>query len=266
MTFSEYKAIPALNASAIKAGATSMLHMRREMTRTVDEPTDAMRLGTLIHAVILEPDSVRERFPIWAGTRSGNAWKEFAAANPDYAMPNWMLLSHRVRREVYSNDRACDLLDAATVEVPIRWQHPTIGACKARLDGIAADGRLFDVKSTKCISSWLRGFEREGMDIQFGWYRDGWKRACEGPVRPFRVIVCETQEPFDVAVWRVPEVALQKGLEKAVDIAERYRACEESGVFPGVQGDDEEMPLSDWYGGPANVDLDDVMPMDAADL
>jgi hypothetical protein len=269
MTFPEYKAIPAISASAIKQGATSMLHMHREMTRTDDDPTDAMRLGTLIHAQILEPETVVDKYAVWdGGIKRGHAWENFEEhhAGEEIVTLAEFCKALYVATKVRQNDRAKALLDGAKVEVPIRWHHPTIGACKGRLDGVASDDRLFDVKSTKSISSWLRRFERDGSDIQFGWYRDGWLRACGRPARPFWVIICETQEPWDVAAWRIPEVALQKGLEKAVAIAERYRACEASGVFPGVQGDAEEMPLSEWYGGPANVDLDDVMPMDAADL
>jgi hypothetical protein len=80
------------------------------------------------------------------------------------------------------------------------------------------------------------------------------------------LIVAETCEPYDVAAWRVPAIAIDGGLETAVRIATEYRACERAGVFPGVQSDDVELPLPPWYVGPQNGDLDSIMPMDANDL
>jgi len=49
LSFDEYRAIEAINASAIKKGQISMLHMRQEITRESTPPTPAMQWGSVIH-------------------------------------------------------------------------------------------------------------------------------------------------------------------------------------------------------------------------
>jgi hypothetical protein len=265
MSFAEYRAILAINASALKQGRISMLHMRHEMTRADDDPTDAMSLGTLLHAAILEPDTLPHRFAVWdGGARRGKDWELFKSSNAErnIVTADWMALAVKASSRVWANDRARGLLDGATVEKPVLWTHPQCGACKARLDGIARDGRLFDIKTCRQIGAFSRQFASLGYDIQCGWYADGWKRST-GQARDMWLIVVETVAPYDVACWRVPAIAMQRGLELAVEIGTEYRACKANGVYPGVQGaDDTDMPLPEWYVGPGDVDLDDIMPMD----
>jgi len=55
MDFTEYRNAEGINASAIKKGRTSLLHMRAEMLRETNKPTPAMMLGTNIHSAVLEP-------------------------------------------------------------------------------------------------------------------------------------------------------------------------------------------------------------------
>ncbi len=269
MTHDEYRSINALNASAIKVGRVSMLHMRHAITHPTTA-TDAMKLGTLIHCAVLEPGELDSRYVVWeGGRRAGKEWAAFAedaeTRGLEVVTSTALHVGMTVAASIRANKRAVALLEGAETERALFWEHPEIGPCKARLDAIAATGELADIKTCRDIASFTRQFERHGHDLQAGWYRDGWRRTTGQRAPAFWLIVAETEAPFDVAVWRVPEVALQAGLERAEAIAKRYRECEATGEFPGIQ-DSEEMPLPDWYAGPETVDLDNVMPMEAGDL
>ena len=79
----DYRADPGLNASIIKHGlgeGGSLAAMRWAMDNP-KEPTDAMDLGTLLHALVLEPDTFPDRVAIWDGDKRGKAYAEFEAAN-----------------------------------------------------------------------------------------------------------------------------------------------------------------------------------------
>jgi len=52
MEFNEYKNINAINASSIKAGRKSMMHMHASFNRANDKDSAARRWGRLAHMAI----------------------------------------------------------------------------------------------------------------------------------------------------------------------------------------------------------------------
>jgi len=97
ISFADYKRIDAVNNSSLKAMAKSPKHYRHYRDNPEDPdktPSDAMVLGTAVHAAVLEPDRLPLDFVIWSGptlpaghvvwhggNRRGKAWEEFKAAN-----------------------------------------------------------------------------------------------------------------------------------------------------------------------------------------
>ena len=57
MTYEEYAELPGINATSIKAGVKSMLHMHHCMTGGGHKETPALRWGKLVHLAVLEPGS-----------------------------------------------------------------------------------------------------------------------------------------------------------------------------------------------------------------
>jgi RecB family exonuclease len=76
----DYHADPAVSASHIKAVMQSPYHYWSRFLnpqRPVVEPTAAMRFGSLVHCVVLEPDEVSKRYGV-CGPRNTKAGKEQA--------------------------------------------------------------------------------------------------------------------------------------------------------------------------------------------
>lgn len=248
-----YFDIPAVSATAIKAGARSMLHMHAVMTEGSKADSSTMRWGRLIHAAILESARFASNARIYDGIKRGKDWDAFRALSPDEDMilkTDEFDYLMAIKRAVIANHHAAQLIIGAKTEVVLQWSGD-YGDAKAKLDGIAADGALFDVKTMTDIrpDRFARQFVSLGYDLQCGWYIEAAVNSTgAGDDTPFYIIGIESDPPHDVAVYRVPRMAIEIGRKRARDIARRYRQCEAVGRFPGVQEGVKELVLPEWYG------------------
>lgn len=249
LPFDQYRAIPALNASAIKAGRTSMKHMRHAIT-CESEPSSAMAKGTLIHAMMFEPN-FWQNVVVTDENRNSKAFKEFALAN-EYKT---ILKSEQVEelrainRSILDNQDIVNLLARCKFEVAAEWTRDGIGPCKCRFDALADDHSFFmDLKTCSAIEPRSVGsqFVSLGYDIQYGWYADGLRHIANKRAKVYQINV-ETSAPYDVTIDEVYTEACTEGLETALDIALRYRECERQGVYPGVRSYIAKMELPTWY-------------------
>ena len=229
-----YRATKAINASAIKAGAKSLLHMHHALTHE-RKASPAMHWGTLVHAMLLEgPD----QFAIFEGVKRGKAWDEFQAAcpAPHIVSPDQMADLLDVLERVAKNpdtDFLCRV--DAQKEFPLTWEEPGIGPCKALPDWFFF-GHLVDVKNAKDIgeraytaSSW-----NAGTHLQFAWYRRGLKANGFNAQR-ISAVAIESAAPFDVALYHYDADLLNWSEKECLRICRDYIAAEKAGHFPGVQ-------------------------------
>ena len=261
-TFEEYRIHAGINASALKAGRVSMRHMRYVMTGGQRAATPSMRLGTLIHAAVLEPLLLMRLCRVWDGPKRGKDWTDFKseAAGMYIVTPGELDGLQSAVNAANNNEVARKLLSQTRHEVSCYWRDEDMGPCKARCDGVSEALGVLEVKSAANLDLRALGnqFVSMGYDIQCGWYREAALRSGASNSKQVHILYIESVPPFDCACWPVPERALTKGLELAREIALEYRAAERDGAFAGVQTDGD-FPLPDWYEG--DVDLDNIMPM-----
>ena len=265
LPFAQYRAIPALNASAIKAGRTSMLHMRHAI-QSETEATSAMARGTLIHSMVLDPNFWGQ-IVINDENRNSSLFKAFAKTFESKTILKTEQAEElrAIESAVKANKDAVDLLTRCAYEVTAEWLRSDCGACKARFDALANDHTFFiDLKTCSDISPRAVGsqFVSLGYDIQYGWYRDGLENITGKRAKVYQVNI-ETSTPYDVTVDEVYPEACDNGLQQAIEIATRYRECERSGVFPGVRGYIAKMELPQWY--MERLDLSGDLPMGLLD-
>ena len=67
----QYRALPLINQSAIKHGMRSMAHMKAYLDGEIKYTSDALSLGSLVHAVVLEEEYFADMYAI-AGPRLAN--------------------------------------------------------------------------------------------------------------------------------------------------------------------------------------------------
>lgn len=252
MTEHEYGALPGITASAIKAGKTSMEHMRMVMQRprTDDGTTPAMRWGKLAHMAILEPDRFATETAVWSGgRRAGKVWDQWQEDNAGKAHitedERFQLLA--MQSVVRQDSCAANLVrHCEDFEKAIQWDGGDgIGPAKARVDGCGigymgatgiCGGMLIEYKTCrelgKDASKFLRQAEGLGYQLQLAWY---WR----GLGRPEHVwcIAQESAEPYSVATIWVPAAVLEGALHEAEAIAKTYRIAEANGIFRGPAPD-----------------------------
>ena len=253
MTEQEYNALPGIRASAIKAGAVSMKHMRARILGQQEEQTDAKAWGLIVHGAILEPERFWQGVTIWKGglTKKGvlsmskatSAYEQFEAESTA-AGKTILTDSQRVTLEqcidaVWCKPAIADLLQASEHEVCRQWKDTAYGDGKCRLDGLCPGKFWVEVKTT-CADSldrYARQHYQMGYDLQLGWYSLG-----AGVDLPCRLIIVSNGAVPDAVLFKpIAEHVLAAGREDAVEIARRYRACEAAGIFAGMDGGEDEV-------------------------
>lgn len=256
----EYFALPAANASSLKAIRKSAAHMlapRRE--------SRAFDVGHAVHALVLEGlDAWRERHAIrpreFRDYRSKDAreWRdEQLAAGMTVLTWDDAELVKRIARNVSEHPAAVALLEASKPrhecrELTYVWEDETHRVpCKCRFDLVADADIGADLKTAVSAhhDEFARNAIRYGYDLQFAHYREGF-RAVEGrDLAAFMAIVVETEEPYGVAVYHITDEWLERGLwqrELAMaDWADWYAAGMPTDVPPYHQFV-TELPLPRW--------------------
>lgn len=247
MTREEYRAHPALNFSLAKHLLTSPAHFKAAQDEEQEE-TDAMRIGTLAHAMVLEGKDLRDLYAIKpAGmsfaTKEGKAWRD------DQTLP---ILKEEdaesipaIAEAIAKNPDAAGMLRGCTMrEHPIFFTLHGV-ECKALLDMAGTDSRVWvinDFKTSQDASP--RKFAKTAydmhLDMQAAWYSDGLAMA-EGLEDPplFYWTVTEKKKPFFNVVYQPDDETMANGRKKVEKALKRYQDCMKSGEWPmptkGVQ-------------------------------
>lgn len=254
ITDDEYFALPAVNASALKAFRKAPI-----LAITEREETAAMKLGKLVHCAILEPNELHERYTTTdlyrMGTKEWNSEEKTAneqgkllikTADMDDAM--------RIRDAVWKNKLARECLEGAETEIASVWSDKTTGLiCKAKADAINHKlGILIDVKTTADASpeEFPRSFAKYGYWLQESWYRWGFAENGFGSMdwikpTPFLFIAAEKTKPYLVCVHEMSKIHHERVYFEIKRLLGEYKAYMEKGLFPGYP-DYNRIDLPGW--------------------
>lgn len=237
----EYENLPGERWSQLKAMAISPRHYRHGIDTEDESESKAMRLGTALHTMVLEPATFMDRHPVFAGSRRGKAWDEFKAAHPDRDIltePEWFVV-HGMAESITTHPLAMEHLRHGLKERVLQWTDADTGLqCKGRCDSV--NGHLVELKTCNGMSFPHEKFEshavRLGYHGQLAFYSDG--LAAEGyePDMEPTMIVVESAPPFDVAVYSVKPEIIEAGRAMYKALLQRVKECTGSGQWPGVCG------------------------------
>ena len=158
MPFDDYCKIDAINASALKYGCKSILHMRTYINRKSEDQTSAMKMGTLLHAGLLEPEKRTSEIVVWKkewGRRGTKLYKAFCAENEGKEI---LTEDENDSVEMYlepirANSGAMAILSDCKSEVTLAWKNPLYGYGKARIDGFSERYGILEYKTTGNIEA-----------------------------------------------------------------------------------------------------------------
>lgn len=259
----------------------SPLHLKWALEHD-DYDSAALLLGRATHSATLEPDDFDARYsrpgPCVQVLKSGkNAGAQCPNGGKRYHLEvGWLCGQHqggldgpwddsRTVLPVEDYDAACAIRDnllahpsAGTLlradgyaELSVVWRDPRTGLrCKARFDKYAPrydGGVIADIKTTGDAS--LQAFERvvfnRGYFRKAAFYMAGAK-AVGLPVQHFVLLAAENVGPFAVAGYRLTEGAVSAGEEVLAAQLDSYKACVDSGEWPGYPAHIQDIAIPAW--------------------
>lgn len=236
-----YHAIEAMSASGAKKMLRSPRHYRL-MRETPNEPTAAMQFGSVVHAGVLEPETLESCVAVLPEVnRRTNAGKamiaDFEALNPGRILLDAAEYARALAciKAVHAHRGASTLLDGGEREVSLFWNDGRYGVpCKARLD-IRSHGGITDLKTTQDASP--EGFAKQISNllyhVQGAFYCSASEHALNESPRFFAFIAVESEPPHAVACYALPSNAILAGLHLVNRALERYAAALAAGEWPG---------------------------------
>jgi len=239
MTTEEYRAHPALNFSLAKNLLKSPAHFQAALTET-REPTSAMHIGTIAHAMILEGKVLADLCAIRPHgmsfvSKEGKAWKaeQTLPIISEDEESDLNLMTQAVRQNVYARSI---LMGCQHRETPLFASVMGV-ECKALLDCHGTDGEqwtICDLKTTQDASP--RGFARSvadmHYDLQVAWYSAILAKHEQIETPPFWTwIAVEKKAPFVNVVYTADQWH-ESGLRKLEIVLDRYKECSASGKWP----------------------------------
>jgi len=259
-----YRSDPSLSRGAILDLLRSPAHYyARHLAAdlAVEEPSDAMRLGTLVHLAILEPSAFKSTVAEGPDvSRATRIWKEAeaAAGGCELLKPAEMRKIVGIRDAVLAHPIARSIFGGPGLpEASYFWPRQITGRTaqgdgslwlRARPDFVTDDGFVVDLKTT--TDARAETFTRRAWDlgyhVQAALYLEGVSRynveAGLPAPRAFVIVAVETDPPFAVQVFAPDDGLLHLGAQ-AIDVAlSRFVECSAAGDWPSYSR--EIVPLS----------------------
>jgi len=256
----QYRALPLMNQSAIKHGMRSMAHMKAYMDGEIKFTSDALSLGSLVHAVVLEEEYFSDMYAIMPKidrrTKAGKqAYEDFLAVNADREIckeEDWET-AMKMRESVWSHPAAAPLLKRkGKAEQTITWNDPDSGIdCKGRID-LLLEGKgrqkpmIVDLKTTQDAGpDFAKSIAKFGYHMQAAFYQDGMmygeKRNCG-----FTIIAVEKTAPYAVGVYLMDKAALEQGRKNYKKVLTSWKNAVHSDSYPAYSSSPETLSLPDW--------------------
>ena len=257
--FADYLKIDAVSASALKEIRVSPRHYWRKRQRP-DQDCDAYRVGRAGHTAILEPDRFLREYVLWDAKAKNGSGKKAPRRGEQWDT----FLSMHAGKSILTDeqyDLALAMRDAArehpTVsrwlavpgkhEVTLIWDDPRTGVrCKARLDRVTADA-IDDVKTTNdpAPHKFAATAARLGYHVQAAHYSAGW-HTLTGELLPFRFLVAQSREAFDVVPYEATDDFMAQGEAEAASMLDLLIQCRERNEWPGISPEPVKLALPAW--------------------
>lgn len=266
LSFEEYAADPALNASKIVNMRRSAMYYKHMLDNPSPE-TPALALGKITHRMILEPDTVGEIVvwgkEDWQKVRNGKKWEDFQAehegktilTSKDYdavlSMSGYALDNKPIRHYAYAPGRT---------EVSMFWVHPGTGKrYKARLDKLIVDGDkrcIPDLKTTRDSRPWKFGMQAHslGYVIKMAHYWNGY-RILTGIEPAMKFLAIESKAPHESVVYDIPRDLIVSGLEELDELIWKIAECEKTNTWPPQEQYEVELTLPAFASAEADTEL-----------
>jgi exodeoxyribonuclease VIII len=275
INWDDYVAVRRMNPSTLVAGCKSMLRLKRAIDGGFPEETKAMRLGTGIHALLLEPEEFESRFcvvpsfnldaenlrapkrkdePIEDRRTDSKVTSYYKAKVAEFQSLNQG--KSFLDRTQYDQALACiealnsrkhfrELVHDSNKEVTVYGEIESV-PFKGRLD-LLHPTCICDLKTTFDVAQFGRTFTSLEYAFKLSIYRELVRQNTVG-LREVKVIAQETSGDFDNAMFVVPSDILDHAFNRVLLVVNQYKQAVADDVWPGWdRGEDEcEIEIPYW--------------------
>ena len=257
MPDAEYFAVDAASNSTLGRMKPTPAHCLAYLDSEEKEPTPAMAFGSLVHCVVLEPDSFTERYAIAPEginrrTNAGKAeWAEFEASTAGKIVitKEDSDTASAMADVVSLHPAASKLLGKGVAERAGFWIDEETGElCKSKFDFVNDAGYVVDYKTTidASIDEFSRSIAKFGYHRQQAIYKDGYTAIIGKPPKGFVFIAQEKKPPYAVGVFLLDEESEDQGREEYRELLKQYSACKNSNAWPAYPSTVQEISLPRW--------------------
>lgn len=234
----DYFSLPRLSPSGAKVLLKSPARYQHERLHPA-KPSAAMEFGTMLHALVLEPDAFAARYALAPDvdrrTKEGKAAAEqWNADNPGrvaVTSSDW----ERVHAMSLAVDRsgARSLMAGGEMERAIMWERDG-AALKAKLDCLGPD-HIVDLKTTSADDedSIQRAAWSYGYHISAAAYQEA-AETVTGRKLPKVFVFVTSAAPHDVVILEASQEFIDRGRELWDRAVRTYAACVEFHDWPGM--------------------------------
>ena len=250
MSDAEYFKARGISQSFLKAFKRSPAHALWQLKHP-KEPSEAMLIGTCLHALILENKRVFVALPESAKGAS-NAAKMVKSA---FYLENEgkIILSaddaakvEAMAESVLNHSGASTILGlGGESELSIFWEENGL-EMKGKIDRVNPFG-VIDVKTTKdaSLAEFAKSVYNFGYHVQAAHYLAG--AAANGlPCDDFIIIAVENEPPYCTALRKIDHVSIMEGEQERQELIQKYLKCVEKKHWPGYSDEIETVSIPKW--------------------
>lgn len=220
------------------------LFFKYYIAKTLDRPeaSESMALGSMVHTMLLEPETIDDRYRIKPDcdrrTKEGkaiySAFIESLPAGAEVITVDDLDKATACANALLAHDDLRSVLDATRSKSIIeqRFDFVVDGVdMRAKLDYLSLEANvIIDIKTTKDASpeEFAKSIANYGYHRQAALYREAVLQKCGIECRFIFAVVC-TEQPFDVAVYEPSDEVVALGMEEARKLLADFKARAESG-------------------------------------
>jgi len=242
-----YDGIQALNYSGSKELLKSPAHYQAYLNLEREE-TKALRMGSLIHCAVLQPELLNEKFVTAPEcdrrTKDGKATYEAfqASLKPGMTVVNYEesaechLIAAFARQAIKRADVTFEM-----TEFMFTTDHCGV-QLKCAIDGVGSDGYLYDLKTTEDASpaGILKSIRAYRYNLQAYFYRLCFETAFERRLLGFRFLFVEKAPPYATAWVEIGPELMSYACSDFEKALQAYRECTTLGEWPAY-GDEVQV-------------------------
>ncbi len=221
-----------LSYSSIKEFARSPRHYLEYITKPRFAPTDAMKLGSMVHCLLLQPSEFDNQFLVapeinkrtnagkeeWANLLAANEDKQIVSSD-DYATAICIVNNANKNKSIRASIRDCYLFEE-------EW-HNSVSDLPYRgfFDGVAND-YILEIKTTNDANpkSVMADFYKRKYHIQAGLYN-------LASLKRIKYLIIETSYPYLSYTAFADDLFVNKGISEVSYLNSEFKKCLEANDF-----------------------------------